>query len=179
MVGETRGTEAVQSRTGGVTTPVKAAGWVVLGLLCPVALVMAFQVVWRHVRFSPGLVDGWPGGAPGFGLSCALAVLAGCKGTVWCLRNGTSARARIPAAVPCAALGVLGALYGLAVVPPRWCHQSMSPHCTSLPGAATAGLFFLGTLIGAFFVHSAFSSVAGHVRAIRSGISTSRSTDGS
>ncbi|HEV7627615.1 MAG TPA: hypothetical protein VGO89_14060 [Streptomyces sp.] len=141
-----------------MASPLRAAGWLVLGLLCLAALAMAFQVAWRHVRFSPGLVDEWPGGAPGFGLSCALAVLTGRTGTLRCLRHRSAGRARIPAATACAALCLLGVLYGLAVVPPRWCHQSTSPSCTSLPGAASAGLFFLATLIAAFFIKGACSS---------------------
>lgn len=144
-------------------------GWTALGLLCTVALAMAFLVAWQHVRYSPGLVDDWPGGAPGFGLSCAAAVLAGRGGAAWCLRRGTArARIRTPGAVlcavPCMVLGLLGVLYGLAVVPPRWCYQSTSPHCGSLPGAAEAGLAFLGALIAAFFAKGALSTVTGLLR---------------
>ena len=157
----------MQGRTRGTASPLKVAGWTVLGLLCLGALVMAFQVAWRHVRFSPGLVDGWPGGAPGFGLSCALAVLAGRAGTLWCLRRAPATRARIPGALVCAVFGLLGALYGLAVVPPRWCHQSTSPGCGSLPGAASAGLYFLVTLIAAFFINGACSTLLGRIRRTR------------
>lgn len=156
----------MQARSGGTPSRVKGAGWSLLGLLCLAALAMAFQVAWRHVRFSPELVDGWPGGAPGFGLSCALAVLAGRTGTVRCLRR-VRGRARIPGAMACAALGLLGTLYGLAVVPPRWCHQSTSPDCASLPGAASAGLFFLATLIAAFFINSVCFTVLGRIRRTR------------
>ena len=137
----------------------------VLVLAGTVMVCAAFLAAWRHVRGSPELVDGWPGGAIGFGLSCGVAVLLAASGALRGLRRVRSsgrgpARFLIPLTVGCVALGLLSGVYGLAVVPPRWCHESLSPACESLPGAAEGGLAFQGTLIAAFFLHGAFSTIA-------------------
>jgi hypothetical protein len=162
----------------------RAAAFALLAAGCAVAGAMAFLAAWRQVRSSPALVDGWPGGDIGFGLSCGIAVLAGRTGLLRALRRARRAhRADRSAAAPpegaaarrpwCGALAraslgavlsagvaVLGLVYGLAVVPPRWCYQSLNPGCAALPGAAEAGLAFLAVLIAAFFAGSAVSASA-------------------
>lgn len=166
-----------------------------LGLAGATVLVAGFVVAWRHVRFSPGLVDEWPGGAVGFGLTCAVAALVGWSGSFRLAARGLTSdvptdgstggstggadearadarpvdgkaahRRDLAGAVGCAALGVTGLLYGLAVVPPRWCYQSLSPRCASLPGAAEAGIAFLGTLIVVFFANGAVAALLERLR---------------
>lgn len=139
------------------------AGTVLLAVAFVAAFLAAFAAAWRHVRFTPRLVDSWPAGAGGFGLSCAAAVLAGRAGLVRSLRRPPGA-GRLAGALVCGAALLLGGLYGVAVVPPRWCYQSTSPHCASLPGAAEAGLAFLGTLIGAYVASSVLSGVPARIR---------------
>ncbi|MGW7515957.1 hypothetical protein ACWGJ2_10220 [Streptomyces sp. NPDC054796] len=176
------------SRTGtGTAQPLRAAGWVLLGLAGATVLVAGFVVAWRHVRFSPGLVDEWPGGAVGFGLTCAVAALVGWSGSFRLAARGLTSdgstdgadeasadgspvdgkaahRRDLAGAVCCVVLGVTGLLYGLAVVPPRWCYQSLSPRCDSLPGAAEAGIAFLGTLIVVFFANGAVAALLERLR---------------
>lgn len=144
----------------------KTARGTVLLLTCTVVVSAAFLLAWRHVRGTPELVDGWPGGAVGFGLSCGVAVLLAASGVLRGMRRmrtsggGQERRLLVPLTAACAALGLLSGVYGLAVVPPRWCHESLSSACESLPGAAEAGLAFQGTLIAAFFLHGAFTTIA-------------------
>lgn len=144
-------------------TPLAVVCAVLCAVVCAALLTVAFVAAWRHVRFTPRLVDSWPTGAGGFGLSCAVAVLAGRAGLVRSLGRATRAM-RLAGSVACGAVLLLGSLYGLAVVPPRWCYQSTSPHCGTLPGAAEAGLTFLGTLIGAYFASSVLAGVPSRVR---------------
>ncbi|MBA0049717.1 hypothetical protein E0L36_01995 [Streptomyces sp. AJS327] len=156
----------------GTSTLGKAVRGAALLLAAGTALAAACASALGHVRSTPGLVDGWPGGAVGFGLSCGVTVLLASTATLRLLRvirsGPTELRARyLPWAVLCAALGTLSGVYGLAVVPPRWCYQSLSPRCDALPGAAEAGLAFQATLIGAFFLNGAVMTCASGARAAR------------
>ncbi|NLU66436.1 hypothetical protein [Streptomyces sp. HNM0574] len=135
-------------------------GWTAATLTGLALLVGAFLQAWRHVRLTPALVDDWPGGAAGFGFCCAVAVLVGRLCVGHALRTGRR-RALLPVGV---LICLTGAVHGLAAVPPRWCHQSTSPRCGDLPGAAEAGLVFLGVLIAVFFLHGTFRSAVRRVR---------------